>query len=219
MSNLFRSGADLQFKRLVRWNRVKVGNIFIIIGPSGVGKTTVVKSLMKKNKNLFHPLTYTTRKKRPGESHGVDMYFVTETEWRSGQSQYCARGNINGHLYGTKNTDIFKALKDNKKIIILLDANGTQEFLQHFPSSILVQLMPTKLEMLHKHLESRWPDKGALYVERVANLDNEVASFKPLPVDYIIESDSLADIEQALASIIYPHTAEVQPHSEFVRSV
>lgn len=182
-----------------------MSNVFIIVGPSGVGKTTILNRLLHRyGDRLFHPLTYTTRKKRPGESHGVDMYFITETEWHSGHSQYCATGRINGAMYATKSSDVRDALAQGKRVIILLDANGTEEFLTHFPGSIVVALLPEKRGSLDKHLLKRWPEKGPLFDERVKGINREIIEISRLPIDYTIASDSLDDIDRTLEALVFP---------------
>lgn len=186
---------------------MKISNLFIIVGPSGVGKTTALRTLMTKHPDrIFHPLTYTTRKQRPGESHGVDMFFIPETDWHSGHSHnsFCATGYINGHYYGTKTQDITNALKSGKRVVVLLDTNGTEEMLTHFPGAIVIALYPTHIDKLKEHLLKRWPDKGPLYEERVKGLQNEIRSIGRLELDYKIYSDSLAEICSGLEALIFP---------------
>lgn len=107
-------------------------------------------------------------------------------------------------MYATKSSDVRDALAQGKRVIILLDANGTEEFLTHFPGSIVVALLPEKRGSLDKHLLKRWPEKGPLFDERVKGINREIIEISRLPIDYTIASDSLDDIDRTLEALVFP---------------
>ena len=107
-------------------------------------------------------------------------------------------------MYATKTDDVRDALANGKRVVILLDSNGAEEFITHFPGSIVVALLPEKQGSLDKHLLKRWPAKGPLFDERVKGIDREIIEISRLPIDYTIVSDSLNDIDSAVTALVFP---------------
>jgi len=184
-------------------NRVPVSNFFILVGPSGSGKTSAINGLLHMYPELLSkPLTYTTRNTREGEVHGRDMYFIPRAEWVSllTDQAFIATTEYQGELYGTKTADILSPLTQGKKVVAAFDHNGVEccTLSGFHPTTIF--LMPTSIEALRKHLESRWPQGGPELEARLAKAPAEI-SLAPL-YDYVVHSISIPQIISDLSVLM-----------------
>ena len=136
------------------------GLLVIVVGPSGVGKTAVVRALEGiYGKITGRVITTTTRQPRPGERDGVDYHFITKKEFKKRDKEgkfYETNAYANmPHLYGTGCADMDSALKKNKIVFIVLDVNGTQAIKEKIPEALVVFLVPGDEKDLKQRIESR----------------------------------------------------------------
>lgn len=176
-----------------------MSNLFIISGPSGVGKTSVVNRLLDKySPSLVHPLTYTTREPRPGEANFKDMVFMGRDEWINEylRGEFLATNEIYREFYGTKKKDVFDSLKGGKKVILVLDSKGAQDVRLAEIGCVSIFIGPETFEKLEESLRRRWPNGGHLYRERLVGAIEELGHQHEY--DYKIKSDNLDEIEEEL---------------------
>lgn len=169
-------------------NRIPVSNFFILSGPSGVGKTTLIKSLIKaKPDEIVHPLTYTTRPKRRGEENGRDMVFIPKAEFAPllTQGKFIANTEYGEHWYGTLAEDVEKPLQEGKKVVVAFDEHGV-DCIQHnsILKSITIYLYPDSIQQLEKWLAGRWPDRGHTFHRRMESALAELKRFNNDPKFY-----------------------------------
>lgn len=191
------------YRRLQQNNSVKVTNLFVISGPSGVGKTTAVQALLRKYPHdLTSPLTYTTRKPREGEVHGRDMNFVSRPEWYSllTGNGFAAVNEIYGNLYGTRLEEISQPLASGKRVVLVLDAKGADDIRRSGLHAAYLYLVPKTLEQLRERLLKRWPLGDPIMNTRLALAEEEMSA--RFNYDYEVESDDfdtlISDLEELL---------------------
>jgi len=140
----------------------KNGNLIVISAPSGTGKTTIVKQLMLKNKNIKASVSYTTRNMRPNETNGLDYIFVTLQIFESMiiQNMFLEFADVFGHYYGTPTKETLEALNEGRSMILEIDWQGAEQIRIKRPESMSIFLLPPSKEELKKRLTNRATDSS-----------------------------------------------------------
>jgi len=132
--------------------------ILIIVGPSGVGKSTLINILMAKYPNTFQfSVSHTTRQPRKGEKHGVNYFYVAKEEFEEmvERDEFVEWCHVHGNMYGTSKKQI-ELMQQNQRIPILdIDIQGTEKFLKVYPQSNTLFLFPPTIADLQARLEKR----------------------------------------------------------------
>ena len=137
-----------------------MGKLVVVSGPSGVGKSTVVKQVLERLQGrLVASISATTRSPRPGEVDGVDYYFLSPEEFRpaadsgrfSGISEVFGRG----HWYGTLWSAVRPSLAEGKWVLLEIDVAGAEEVMRQYADAITIFLRPAIVEELERRLAVR----------------------------------------------------------------
>ncbi|OGP57334.1 MAG: guanylate kinase [Deltaproteobacteria bacterium RBG_13_49_15] len=180
----------------------KTGNLFILSGPSGAGKTTLCSALLKRFPTLRYSVSYTTRNPRSGEQNGVAYYFIDEEEFKKGieTGRWAEWARVHGRFYGTSAEVIVNGLKEKSQILLDIDVQGTLQIIKRFPKSIPIFLMPPTMEALKVRLESRGTETEESVQERLINAKAEIA--RKGIYRHIVVNDHLERALDELSSII-----------------
>ena len=158
----------------------KIGHLFIISAPSGAGKTTIAKAVLKQFTNMCYSISYTTRKPRAGERDGVDYHFVSKQDFKKGinKDRWAEWAEVYGNYYGTSAEFIEKNLSSGCDILLDIDVQGTLQILKQYPDSVTIFILPPSLNALRKRLEMRGSDSQAVIEKRLENAKKEMAQKK-----------------------------------------
>jgi len=183
----------------------KHGRLFIVSAPSGAGKTTLCNAVLQTFPNLAYSISHTTRPPRPGEQHGVDYFFISETEFKKKITDgvWAEWAKVHDHFYGTSARFIDRELAAGKDILLDIDFNGARQILVRYPDSISVFIMPPSYESLEKRLIGRGTDSPETIAKRLKTAKNEMA--KKDHYQHIVVNDVLSEAIQTLAAIISSH--------------
>lgn len=181
------------------------GRLFVVSGPSGVGKGTVISSLLGSRAcpaGIGKCITATTREPRPGESHGINYLFFSDDEFeeRVRQGFFLEHVTYNEHLYGTPREEVEMRIAAGRDVILEIEVRGGLAVKAAIPESVLVFLAPPSLAELERRLLTRATDDAAAVARRLAIAREEMES-APL-YDYRIVNDNIVDSVRDLQSVI-----------------
>lgn len=185
---------------------MKKGKLFVISAPSGGGKSTITRELIKKVPGLSFSISVTTRKPRPGERNGKDYFFVTEKEFENIKKEkgFLEFANVHGYWYGTPKKFIEDHLKKGKDILLDIDIQGGKQIKKIYPESILVFIVPPSFKVLEARLRERGKDDDASIQKRLKRAKEEIKEASLY--DYLIVNDQLSlAVERARAILIAEH--------------
>ena len=193
----------------------KNGNLIVISAPSGTGKTTIVKQLMLKNKNIRASVSYTTRNMRPNETNGLDYVFVTLQTFESMiiQNMFLEFANVFGHYYGTPTKETLEALNQGHTIILEIDWQGAEQIRIRRPESMSIFLLPPSKEELKKRLTNRATDSSDQIELRFQEAIKDVEQYNNFD-RVIVNNDIDSTCEEIMAFVNNPDTSEPAVNKE-----
>lgn len=136
---------------------MRKGLLFVLSGPSGVGKDTLLKELLKRDLRITKCVTYTTRPPRPGEVDGVDYKFLSLAEFEElkRNGAFLEWAEVGGNFYATPKDFVVKKLAEGEDIILKIDVQGAMRVKELFPEAILIFIAPPSLEALAERMRKR----------------------------------------------------------------
>jgi guanylate kinase len=178
------------------------GLLIVVSAPSGTGKTTLCRMLLKEFENMEFSVSYTTRPPRKGEVNGKDYFFVSREEFERmvEEGDFLEWANVYGNLYGTSKSQVLKALEEGKDILLDIDVQGALQVKKNLPEAVLIFIMPPSFEELEKRLRSRGTDSEEV-IEKRLNVAKEEIKKAPF-YDYIVVNDVLDVAFNKLKAII-----------------
>ena len=181
-----------------------MSRLFIIAAPSGGGKTSLTKALVKSVDNLVISVSHTTRPMRPGEKDGVNYHFVTPEKFQEliQQNIFLEHAKVLGfgYDYGTSREWVMSQLKQNKDVILEIDWQGAQQIRKLFDDTVSIFILPPSMEILRKRLEERGQDSPAVIEKRMQAAEEECSHKDEF--DHVIINNDFNDAVTELKNII-----------------
>ncbi len=181
---------------------VSEGRFVVISSPSGVGKTTVIRKLLERNRDFVYSISATTRPPRPGEVHGEAYYFYTRDEFREriARGEFLEWEEVYGDYYGTPKGPALAAASQGKTVLFDLDVKGALKFKRNYPRTLLVFIKPPSIEVLEQRLRRRCTDDEKRLRRRLKEAEGEIRRADQF--DYVVVNDDLEDTVRTLEEII-----------------
>ncbi len=178
------------------------GNLFIISAPSGAGKTSLVRALLKLDPHIGLSVSFTTRAPRPGELDGKDYHFVSRETFlaMTKRGEFLESAEVYGNLYGTSQTWIRKEIAKGSDILLEIDWQGAAQIRRLFPESISIFILPPSLQALEQRLKGRGKDNDEVIAKRMAAVREDVAHIAEF--DYVIINNVLNDALHELNAVV-----------------
>ena len=179
-----------------------MANLIIIAAPSGCGKTSLVKALLKNYVNLCVSVSHTTRKARKGEIDGANYHFISTSAFREmiDNNDFIEHAEVFGNMYGTARQNIKEKLQNNVDIILEIDWQGARQVRQNMPDSISIFILPPSINTLRERLTNRGQDDEDTISKRMANSQTEISHYNEF--DYLIINNQFDSALNDLKSII-----------------
>lgn len=192
------------------------GRLFIISGPSGSGKDTVLQELFKKCPDLLFSISSVTRPMRQGETEGEKYNFISREQFESmiANDELLEHNQFVGNYYGTPKAPVEAAINSGKDIIVEIDVNGAAQIRSKIKDAISVFIMPPSLEILKARLSRRGTETADIIEKRIAAALGEIS--RATEYDYIVVNDDLIEAVDDFAAIITADRLKTERQSALV---
>jgi len=183
----------------------RFGNVFIVSGPSGAGKGTLVQALKDRVPDLWVSVSATTRTPRAGEVEGVSYLFLSPEEFlqRKEAGEFLEWACVHGNYYGTPRGLIDEKVAEGKQVILEIDPQGALQVKKAMPDSVLIFIKTPSMEELESRLNTRGTESPEQIQVRIrtAILEMELAE----TYDFVVTNDDVNRATEAIVRIIDEH--------------
>jgi guanylate kinase len=181
---------------------MKKATIVVLSSPSGGGKTTICRKILKKHKDYLYSVSATSRKKRKNEREGKDYFFLSESQFSQIRRRrgFVEWAKVHGEYYGTLKKFVGQAEKEGRVALFVLDVEGGMAIKKKYPESVLVFLLPPSLKELKRRLMGRGTDDMGEVKRRLKTALKEVKFWSKY--DYVVINNELGETARLVEKII-----------------
>jgi guanylate kinase len=198
---------------------MKKGNLIIISSPSGGGKGTLIKEVLKIVPNIGYSVSFTTREMRVGEQNGLDYFFVTRAEFESliGQGEFLEYAEVHGNFYGTSINQVQNKIYSGQDVVLEIDVQGAEIVRRLMPEAVNIFILPPSFEVLRNRLKARATEKLKDLEIRLRNSFAEVERVNEF--DYVVINDDVSVATTDLQTIILAERLKRIRQTEAIQSI
>jgi len=180
--------------------------VFVVTGPSGVGKGTLISSLLDRTDRLELSISATTRKPRPGEVNGVHYYFLSDDEFDRyiAESEFLEHAAYVDKRYGTLRSEVSKRTDEGMSVVLEIEVQGARQIRETMPEAVQIFIAPPSLEALKERLLMRGTDSETQVQRRLETAESELAAQNEF--SYVIVNDDLKQAEDMLFKVVADKT-------------
>jgi guanylate kinase len=177
-------------------------NLFVVVAPSGAGKTSLVAALLERDPNIRLSISHTTRAPRAGEEHGKHYHFIERAAFEAmiASGDFIEHANVYGNYYGTSRKWIEGELKGEHDVLLEIDWQGAAQVRKLFPRMVGIFILPPSLAELRRRLEGRGKDSAETIARRMASAREEISHV--LEFEYIIINESFDSAVVDLVAVV-----------------
>ncbi len=192
------------------------GILFVMSGPSGAGKTTIVKGALRELEDVEFSVSYTTRPRRENEVNGRDYFFVTKAEFeeRRKKGEFLEWQEVHGHLYGTSKNYVKSKMKSGVNVLLDIDVKGAMSVKKQIKEAVFIFVAPPSFKELKERLIKRHTEGKEDLEKRIEDAKYELSMISEF--DYLIVNHDIDQSIKQLESIIIAEQIKVSRRGEFV---
>ena len=170
---------------------MKTGKTFIISGPSGVGKSTVLRELLRDRDDLYFSISATTRAPREGEINGVHYHFINVDRFREmiQEDEFLEYAEYVGNFYGTPKKFVDEAMEQGKDVVLDIEVQGALQVVHKRPDVVRIFIAPPSWQALEERLTSRGTDSPEKVQKRLVRAKVELQTANTY--DYFVINDTV----------------------------
>jgi guanylate kinase len=181
---------------------MKLGQLIVITGPSGVGKGTLVRSLLERHQQLYLSVSATTRTPRPGEIEGKNYYFVSGPQFEAmiKAGELLEWAQYAGNYYGTPRAQVQEKLNQGQSVLLEIEVLGARQIKESFPHALRLFILPPSVAELERRLRGRGNDVETAIAQRLEQAKVELEASREFDRE-IVNDDlqiALKEIEAAI---------------------
>ncbi len=178
------------------------GSLFMVIAPSGAGKSSLVGALLAQEPAIKLSISYTTRAPRPKEEHGREYYFITEADFleKRERGEFLESAKVHGNYYGTSQIRIAEQMQAGTDVLLEIDWQGAQQVKKLFPQAIGIFILPPSIAELEERLKKRGQDDEQVIRRRVLAAEGEIAHASEF--EYVIINEEFSTALSELNAIV-----------------
>ncbi|WAL58040.1 guanylate kinase [Thermocoleostomius sinensis] len=175
-----------------------IGKLIVLTGPSGVGKGTLLRSLLQRHPELYFSVSVTTRPPRPSETNGQHYYFVSRAEFDRMvlNNELLEWAEFAGNCYGTPRRPVEENIRQGRWVVLEIELEGARQIRQNFPEAFQIFILPPSLLELEYRLRSRGHDSEESIARRLERAKSEIPAAHEFDIQVVND-----DIEKALERI------------------
>ena len=174
----------------------------VLSAPSGGGKTTVARALMRRRPDVGYSVSCTTRPPRAGEQEGVDYHFLTDETFATvrDRGELAEWAVVHGRLYGTLKSEVERVLRGGKHVLMDIDVQGAQQVAKSFPAAVMVFVLPPSVDVLLERLKRRNSEDAKTLLTRLRSAKAELGEVGRY--HYVVVNDELEQTVDRVSAVI-----------------
>lgn len=190
----------------------------VLSGPSGSGKGTIVKELVKED-NFLVSISATTRSPRIGEEHGVHYFFKSKEQFEEmiAKEELLEYANFCDNYYGTPKSFIDDSIKEGKDVILEIEVQGAMQVKSIYPDAIFIFVMPPTLEELKNRLIGRNTESQEVVEKRLKRAEDELLLYKEY--DYIVVNETLEEAATMIKEIVATEKLRSYRYKQYIQDM
>ncbi|GAB1538890.1 guanylate kinase [Scytonema sp. NUACC21] len=175
-----------------------VGRLIILTGPSGVGKGTLMRTLMERHSDLHYSVSVTTRSPRPGEINGKHYYFISRSEFEKlvAAGELLEWAEYAGNYYGTPRESVMNQVRSGKRVVLEIELEGARQIRAAFKDARSIFILPPSIEELEKRIRGRGQDSEEAIARRLRHAKEEIGAADEFDIQIVND-----DLESALNAV------------------
>lgn len=181
----------------------KKGKTVIVSGPSGVGKSTICKEIVRRRDDVCLSVSVTTRPKSEAEIDGQDYWFISEQEFkeRLDKGMFLEHAEVFGHMYGTPRDKVEEMLQACRTVILEIDVQGAKQVKALYPDAVMVFILPPSAKVLAERMNHRGREAEEVAEERLGGASTEIAAAWQYYEHMVVNEDLQQAVDECIQII------------------